>query len=53
MVVTVALGGPINAELARSIACDARVIPVVLGARGEPLDVGRASQSVPAAIRRR
>ncbi|MGH3933648.1 MAG: DUF222 domain-containing protein [Pseudonocardiaceae bacterium] len=46
------LGGPINADVARRIACDARVIPVVLGARGEPLDVGRASYTVPAAIRR-
>ncbi len=45
-------GGPVNAEVARRIACDARVIPVVLGACGEPLDVGRASHSVPAAIRR-
>ncbi len=45
-------GGPVNAEAARRIACDARVIPVVLGTRGEPLDVGRASHSVPAAIRR-
>ncbi len=45
-------GGPINAEIARRIACDARVIPVVLGSRGEPLDVGRASYTVPTAIRR-
>jgi hypothetical protein len=45
-------GGPINAETARRIACDARLIPVVLGTRGEPLDVGRASHAVPAAIRR-
>jgi hypothetical protein len=49
---SLALGGPINAEIARRIACDARVIPVVLGARGEPLDVGRASYTVPTAIRR-
>ncbi|PZS38916.1 MAG: hypothetical protein DLM62_11150 [Pseudonocardiales bacterium] len=47
-----ALGGPINADTARRIACDARVIPVVLGARGEPLDIGRASYTVPTAIRR-
>jgi hypothetical protein len=45
-------GGPINADIARRIACDARVIPMVLGARGEPLDVGRASYTVPTAIRR-
>lgn len=49
---SLALGGPINAEVARRIACDAGVIPVVLGARGEPLDIGRASYTVPAAIRR-
>ncbi|MBV9139601.1 MAG: DUF222 domain-containing protein [Pseudonocardiales bacterium] len=49
---SLALGGPINAEIARRIACDAQIIPVVLGARGEPLDVGRASHTVPVAIRR-
>jgi hypothetical protein len=49
---SLALGGPINADVARRIACDAGVIPVVLGSRGEPLDVGRASRTVPTAIRR-
>ncbi len=49
---TLALGGPINADIARRIACDAQVIPVVLGSRGEPLDVGRASHTIPTAIRR-
>ncbi len=49
---SLALGGPINADIARRIACDAQVIPVVLGSRGEPLDVGRASHTVPTAIRR-
>ncbi|MGH3803192.1 MAG: DUF222 domain-containing protein, partial [Pseudonocardiaceae bacterium] len=49
---SLAFGGPINADVARRIACDAQVIPVMLGARGEPLDVGRASYAVPAAIRR-
>lgn len=43
---------PINADAARRIACDVQLIPVVLGTRGEPLDIGRASHSVPAAIRR-
>ncbi len=42
--------GPVSAETARRIACDARVIPVVLGANGEPLDVGRASYEVTTAI---
>ncbi|MGH3816108.1 MAG: DUF222 domain-containing protein [Pseudonocardiaceae bacterium] len=49
---SLAFGGPINADAARRIACDARLIPAVLGARGEPLDVGRASYTVPVAIRR-
>lgn len=47
-----AFGGPINADAARRIACDSGVIPVVLGSRGEPLDIGRASRTVPAALRR-
>jgi hypothetical protein len=29
-----AFGGPINADVARRLACDAGVIPVVLGSRG-------------------
>jgi hypothetical protein len=49
---SLALGGPVNADVARRIACDAEIIPVVLGSRGEPLDVGRASRTVPTAIRR-
>lgn len=49
---SLALGGPINADVARRLACDAEIIPVVLGSRGELLDVGRASRSVPTAIRR-
>jgi hypothetical protein len=49
---SLALGGPINADIARRIACDAQVIPVVLGARSEPLDIGRTSRTVSTAIRR-
>ena len=49
---SLAFGGPVNADVARRIACDAQLIPVVLGARGEPLDIGRASHTVPVAIRR-
>ncbi len=36
----------------RRIACDARVIPVVMGGASEVLDVGRATRTIPAAIRR-
>ena len=42
--------GPISAEAARRLACDGRVIPVVLGSDGQPLDVGRASYAVTAPI---
>ncbi len=42
--------GPVSAETARRLACDARIIPVVLGSAGEPLDVGRASYPVTQAI---
>jgi len=49
---SLALGGPVNAEIARRIACDAQVIPVVLGGRSEPLDIGRTSRTVSTVIRR-
>lgn len=42
--------GPISAEAVRRIACDAGVIPVLLGTNGEPLDVGRACYPVTTAI---
>jgi hypothetical protein len=45
-------GQRISAADARRCACDATVIPVVLGGEGEPLDVGRAARTVPRAIRR-
>jgi hypothetical protein len=45
-------GQPITAETARRIACDATLIPAVLGSTSEPLDVGRATRTIPPAIRR-
>lgn len=45
-------GIPISAAAARRLACDAGIIPVVLSTTSEPLDVGRASRSVPAPLRR-
>lgn len=36
--------GPINARTARKIACDAAIIPVVLGSNGEILDLGRTQR---------
>ena len=44
--------GPVPPELVRRLACDASVMRVVLGARSEPLDVGRRTPVVPPAIRR-
>jgi Domain of unknown function (DUF222)/HNH endonuclease len=44
--------GTITASAARRIACDAHTIPVVLGTRSEPLDVGRAAYTVPQPMRR-
>jgi uncharacterized protein DUF222/HNH endonuclease len=47
------LGGqPITAEQARRIACDAAIIPTILGSNSEPLDLGRATRTIPPAIRR-
>lgn len=44
--------GPISQEIARLWACDASVTRVILGPRSEPLDVGRSTPVVSAAIRR-
>jgi hypothetical protein len=46
------LPGLVSAEVARRYACDAQVVPVVLGAAGEPLDVGRATRVIPRGMRR-
>ncbi|MFC4999880.1 DUF222 domain-containing protein [Dactylosporangium cerinum] len=45
-------GSPISAETARRLACDALILPVVLGSRGEVLDVGREQRLFTGAIRR-
>jgi len=44
--------GMLDAASARRIACDCKLIPAVLGAESEPLDIGRVSYTVPIAIRR-
>lgn len=43
---------PISAEQARRIACDADIIPAVLGCNGELLDLGRSERLVTRAQRR-
>jgi Domain of unknown function (DUF222)/HNH endonuclease len=45
-------GTPVTAETARRLACDATIIPAVLGGAGEPLDLGRAARLVSTAQRR-
>jgi hypothetical protein len=45
-------GQPISPAEARRLACDAQIIPVVLGTGGEVLDIGRASRVVPVGLRR-
>ncbi|MGE5830173.1 MAG: DUF222 domain-containing protein, partial [Micromonosporaceae bacterium] len=43
---------PICAQTARRLACDAGIIPVILGSHGEPLDIGRLTRTVPTGLRR-
>jgi hypothetical protein len=45
-------GNPITAEAARLAACDAHLIPAVLGGRGEVLDLGRSQRNWSPAQRR-
>ncbi|MFF0145515.1 HNH endonuclease signature motif containing protein, partial [Amycolatopsis sulphurea] len=45
------LATPLTAAEARTLACDCRLIPAVLGSPGQPLDVGRAKRLVTDPIR--
>lgn len=47
-----ASGAPISPAAARRLACDAGVLPAVLGSDGAVLDVGRSTRLWPTAIRR-
>jgi hypothetical protein len=51
-VATLDYGTHLSASEARRWACDAQIIPVVMGGKSEPLDVGRAMRTVPLSIRR-
>jgi hypothetical protein len=42
----------VRPETARKLACDAELIPAVMGSAGQPLDVGRKHRIVPPHIRR-
>ena len=45
-------GGTLSPESLRMLACDAAVVPMVLGGAGQPLDVGRATRTIPDGLRR-
>ncbi|MEV7132497.1 DUF222 domain-containing protein [Arthrobacter sp. NPDC093128] len=44
--------GPVTASTIRKIACDADVIPVLLGSQGRILDIGRTTRIFPPHIRK-
>jgi hypothetical protein len=44
--------GTVPVETARRLACDASILPVVMGGPSEPLDVGRRTPVVPAGLHR-
>jgi hypothetical protein len=45
-------GPSIPSETARRLSCDASLVKVIENGKGEPLDVGRKTRSIPTAIRR-
>jgi 5-methylcytosine-specific restriction protein A len=45
-------GGTLTPAQVRRIACDAQIVPAMLGERSEPLDVGRSRHTIPSGIRR-
>jgi hypothetical protein len=45
-------GPSIAAESARRLSCDASVVRIIEDEKGEPLDVGRRTRTIPPAIRR-
>ena len=51
-VATTSTGDRITAEQARRLACQARIIPVVLGGKGEVLDLGRSARLFSSAQRK-
>ncbi len=45
-------GGAITPEQLRLLCCEARVVPIVMGGKGRPLDIGRATRVIPDGLRR-
>ncbi|MCA1675994.1 MAG: HNH endonuclease, partial [Actinobacteria bacterium] len=46
------IGQTLHPETARMLACDAAVVPVVLGGQSQPLDLGRSRRTLNSALRR-
>jgi hypothetical protein len=49
---TLAFTGPVTPATIRKIACDADIIPVLLGSQGRILDIGRTSRIFPPHLRK-
>lgn len=45
-------GDTLTPAALRALACDAAIIPIVLGGQDQPLDVGRATRTIPDGLRR-
>ena len=45
-------GGVVSPETLRMLCCDATVVPIVMNGVGQPLDVGRATRTIPDGLRR-
>ena len=45
-------GGRLSPESLRMLCCDAAVVPIVFDGAGQPLDVGRATRTIPDGLRR-
>jgi 5-methylcytosine-specific restriction protein A len=45
-------GGTITPASLRMLACDADIIPVVMGGKGQPLDIGQSTRVIPEGLRR-
>jgi hypothetical protein len=49
---TLDFGGRVSPESLRMLACDAAVVPIVMGGKGQTLDVGRLTRTIPDGLRR-
>jgi Domain of unknown function (DUF222) len=49
---TLDFAGYASPESLRMLCCDAAVVPIVMNGKGQPLDVGRATRTIPDGLRR-